>query len=221
MIRPMKAVIFDLDGVIIDSEPLHFRLETQMFTELGITMTDSEYKSYIGTNGHDMFSQIKERFGLNRSVEELVKEERRRYLDILKEEDIPVIPGIPELVGALSDAGMHLAVASSAPHEQIDLVMDGSDTEDGLGRFFPVRVSGDDVDRSKPHPAIFLKTAELLGIAPEDCWVIEDSENGIISALSAGMSCIAFENPNTGYQNLTRANRRILEIGDAAGIILG
>ena len=217
----MKAVIFDLDGVIIDSEPLHFRLETQLFSELGITLTDAEYESFVGTAGREMFTRLKDRFDLPQSVEDMLTEGRRRYMEVLQNEGIPVIPGIPELVAALSEAGMHLAVASSAPHEQIDLVMGDSNLEGSLGRFFPVRVSGDDVDRSKPHPAIFLKTAELLKIAPEDCWVIEDSENGIKSALSAGMSCIAFENPKTGFQNLSRANRQIREISDAAGIILG
>ena len=220
MMRSMQAVIFDMDGVIIDSEPLHFRLDRQMFNELDITLTHREYKSFLGTSGHEMFSQIIDRFGLDRSVKELVKEERRRYLDMLIEEGIPMIPGIPELVSALSGAGMHLAVASSAPHEQIDLVMRDSVPDGDLGRFFPVRVSGDDVDRSKPDPAIFLKTAELLGIAPEDCWVIEDSENGIKAARSAGMSCIAYENPNSGLQSFSQANHRIRQIGEAAGIIL-
>lgn len=221
MMRSMQAVIFDMDGVIIDSEPLHFRLDRQIFNELGITLTHREYNGFLGTNGYEMFSWIIDRFGLDRSVEELVKEERRRYLDMLIEEGIPMIPGIPKLVNVLSDAGMHIAVASSAPHEQIDLVMRDSVPEGDLGRFFPVRVSGDDVGRSKPDPAIFLKTAELLEIAPEDCWVIEDSENGIEAARSAGMSCIAYENPNSGLQNFSRANHRIRQISEAARFILG
>ena len=221
IMKTMKAVIFDMDGVIIDSEPLHFRLEKRMFTELGISLTDREHEGFLGTSSHEMFSRLKEKFGLDRSVNDLVNEERRRYLAKLNEESIPVIPGIPELVSVLSGAGMILAVASSAPHEQIDLVMNESAPDGGLGRFFQIRVSGDDVARGKPDPAIFLKTAELLEVAPEDSWVIEDSENGIKAALSAGMSCIAFKNPTSGPQNLSGANHRISRINEAFELILG
>jgi beta-phosphoglucomutase-like phosphatase (HAD superfamily) len=225
MIQGMKAVIFDMDGVIIDSEPLHYRLETQFFKEVGINLAEGEYESFTGTSGGDMFTRLKKRFGLNQSVEELLAEGRRRYMETLKKEGIPIISGIPELIARLSEAGMKLAVASSAPHEQIDLVMNTphtpEDSDGSLARFFSVRVSGDDVDRGKPDPSVFLKAAELLGTLPEDCWVIEDSENGVKAARAAGMSCIGYQDPGSVFQDLSRANVTIREIKEAAPLILG
>lgn len=213
--RIMRAVIFDMDGVIIDSEPFHFRLERVIFEELGIGISDIEHEKYLGTNSHEMFDQIRKRFGLARSVEELVQDERSRYLEILRSPGIPVIPGIPNLVKKIAEAGMSMAIASSAPHEQIELVM-----KNDFGRHFPVRVSGDDVERSKPDPGIFIRAAELLDIPPSECWVIEDSVNGISAANSAGMTSIGFINPESGTQNLAMSNHLIRSIDEAAGIIL-
>jgi beta-phosphoglucomutase-like phosphatase (HAD superfamily) len=220
----MKAVIFDMDGVLIDSEPLHIRLEKQIFTELGIQMSDTEHESFLGTGGYEMFTRIRDKFGLEESPENLVEDERRRYLEMLKTEGIPYMAGVPELVEKLHAAGVVLAVASSAPHEQINLVLDTplspGDPGTTLGQYIPVRVSGDDVEKSKPDPAIFLKAAELLGVSPRECRVIEDSENGVAAAISAGMSCLGFNSPGSPPQNLSRADAVIEEIGEAAAIIL-
>jgi beta-phosphoglucomutase-like phosphatase (HAD superfamily) len=217
----MKGVIFDMDGVLIDSEPHHFRIESLIFRENGIELSREEHEGFVGTSGRGMFELLKKRYGLKRTVDNLLKEERRRYLDVLKGGTIPLVPGIPELVSRLSDAGMLLAVASSAPMEQIDLVMNRA-TDGGMtfGHYFPVRVSGDEVERSKPDPAIFLKAAGLLGIEPQDCWVIEDSENGIRAGLAAGMRCIAYENHSSGLQDLSRAHLRISKMEGAAEAIL-
>ena len=181
------AVIFDMDGVIIDSEPLHSRLETQIFDELGITVSPGEHQSYLGTSSTRMFTEIKERHHLPQSVPALVENERRRFLELLTTQGVPLISGIHPLLHRLAAAGFKLALASSAPHEQIDAVMEIG----ALAPFFPVRVSGDDVPMSKPHPEIFLRAAAALRARPEHCWVIEDSEAGVLAAERAGMRCIA------------------------------
>jgi beta-phosphoglucomutase-like phosphatase (HAD superfamily) len=166
----MKGVIFDMDGVLIDSEPHHFRIESLMFRENGIDVSREEHDGFVGTGGREMFELLKKKYGLKRTVDDLLEEERRRYLEVLKSGTIPLVPGVTELVSRLSAAGMRLAVASSAPMEQIELVMNraigGGPT---LGNCFQVRVSGDDVDWGKPDPAVFLKAAGLLDIEPQDC----------------------------------------------------
>ena len=186
-VKQASAVIFDMDGVIIDSEPLHSRLETQIFDELGITVSPGEHQSYLGTSSTQMFTKIKERHHLPQSVPALVENERRRFLELLTTQGVPLISGIRPLLHRLAAAGFKLALASSAPHEQIDAVMEIG----ALTPFFPVRVSGDDVPMSKPHPEIFLRAAAALRARPEHCWVIEDSEAGVLAAERAGMRCIA------------------------------
>jgi HAD superfamily hydrolase (TIGR01509 family) len=163
MLKNISAVIFDMDGVIIDSEPIHFKLERQMFEDLGFSLTTEEHESFLGTNGFEMFNRLKARFGFTDPVETLVEEERTRYLRELESGRIPAVPGVMELIAVLSEAGVLLAVASSAPHEQIDMVL----KRYGIAQHFEVRVSGDDVPRSKPNPGIFLRTAELLRMMPK------------------------------------------------------
>lgn len=224
--RP-PAVIFDMDGVIIDSEPLHSRLETQIFDELGITVSPDEHQSYLGTNSTQMFTEIKKRHHLPQSVPALVENERRRFLELLTTQGVPLISGIHPLLHRLAAAGFKLALASSAPHEQIDAVMEIG----ALAPFFPVRVSGDDVPMSKPHPEIFLRAAAALRARPEHCWVIEDSEAGVLAAERAGMRCIALlpaaprpsdpSDPSAPPpQNLSRALHIVPALAQAGEIIV-
>lgn len=221
------AVIFDMDGVIIDSEPLHSRLETQIFDELGITVSPGEHQSYLGTSSTRMFTEIKERHHLPQSVPALVENERRRFLELLTTQGVPLISGIHPLLHRLAAAGFKLALASSAPHEQIDAVMEIG----ALAPFFPVRVSGDDVPMSKPHPEIFLRAAAALRARPEHCWVIEDSEAGVLAAERAGMRCIALlpaaprpadpSDPSAPPpQNLSRALHIVSALAQAGEIII-
>lgn len=229
-VKQASAVIFDMDGVIIDSEPLHSRLETQIFDELGITVSPDEHQSYLGTNSTQMFTEIKKRHHLPQSVPALVENERRRFLELLTTQGVPLISGIRPLLHRLAAAGFELALASSAPHEQIDAVMEIG----ALAPFFPVRVSGDDVPMSKPHPEIFLRAAAALRARPEHCWVIEDSEAGVLAAERAGMRCIAllpaasapFTAPRPADpsapqpQNLSRALHIVPALAQAGEIII-
>ena len=213
----MEAVIFDMDGVIVDSEPLHFQVETALFQELGIRLSHGEHAEFLGTSSREMFSALRQRFSLSESVEELMQEERRRYLNLLRNSPLPLNPGIPELVDRLKDGAYSIALASSAPEDQISLVLERS----GLASKFEIRVSGDSVARSKPHPEIFLNAAADLGVKPSSCWVIEDSANGIRAAVAAGMRTIAYSRPDAAPQNLDAADYRSARISAIGEIIMG
>jgi HAD superfamily hydrolase (TIGR01509 family) len=217
MLKNISAVIFDMDGVIIDSEPIHFKLERQMFEDLGFSLTTEEHESFLGTNGFEMFNRLKARFGFTDPVETLVEEERTRYLRELESGRIPAVPGVMELIAVLSEAGVLLAVASSAPHEQIDMVL----KRYGIAQHFEVRVSGDDVPRSKPNPGIFLRTAELLRMMPKECVVVEDSAAGVGAARAAGMRCIAFDAPASPTQDLSGADVRVESMEDIRRLLIG
>lgn len=212
----IHAVIFDMDGVLIDSEPIQYRLEKDLFSELGFDLSEQEHRAFLGINNFEMISSLKKRFGFTGTIEETVRELRRRYLRELKGNGIPVIDGVTQLLSSLESAGLKLALASSAPREQIDLVINQS----CLGRYFSVLVSGDEVERSKPDPAVFLKAARLLNVGASACCVIEDSVNGVSAARNAGMRCVGFQNGCNGDHTLDGADWVVESMNEAGKIII-
>jgi len=197
------CTIFDMDGVIIDSEPLHMVCEKGIFKSLGIDITEDEHHSFIGVNDESMWSTIKNKYNLQLKVTDLVNLKRMKYMDLLKEDDlVKAIPNIKELIINLNAHGFFVVLASSSPKAQIDYVL----RKFNLEAYFHGRISGDDVESSKPNPEIFLIAAKLVNAKPSCCVVIEDSYNGVMAAKSAGMKCVGFKNPNSGNQNLQSAD---------------
>jgi haloacid dehalogenase superfamily, subfamily IA, variant 3 with third motif having DD or ED/haloacid dehalogenase superfamily, subfamily IA, variant 1 with third motif having Dx(3-4)D or Dx(3-4)E len=206
-----KAVVFDMDGVLIDSEPLHKQIEQEILKDLGVNLPYKEHVKFAGV-GKEMWSILKERYGYNRDAkeDELHKEKRERYLKRLSSNPIEPINGVLELVNIVKEAGLKMAVASSSSLENIELVTKSIGIYDDMHLI----VSGDDMPRTKPHPDIFLKTAELLNLPAHECLVIEDSANGVQAAKKAKMFCVAFRNPNSGDQNLSLADKIVSNIID-------
>jgi HAD superfamily hydrolase (TIGR01509 family) len=197
------TVIFDLDGVIIDSEPVHFSLEKQMFRELGIAVPFEEHNAYVGMSSENMWDAIVSKYNLSYASAELVEKKHLLYLDHLThEKNLYPIPGVAALIKDLYSSKFKLIVASSSPGMVIGAVLQ----KFNLSNYFITTVSGTTLTHSKPHPGIFLKAAALANSKPEECIVIEDSTNGVTAAKSAGMKCIGFENPNSGGQNLSKAD---------------
>lgn len=199
----LKAVIFDMDGVIMDSEPIHFIVDREIFKELKVTISEVEHQSFVGTIDHDLWAYIQERFMLDLTVDELIEKKRKRYLDYLETQanEVP-IPGVVALIQDLSAHQIKLAVASSASRKNIELVLKLFKLE----QFFQVSVCGDDVTKGKPDPAIFLQAALQLGVNSSECAVIEDARHGVWAAKKAGMKCIGFINPHSGKQELSFAD---------------
>ncbi|MDA3950255.1 MAG: HAD family phosphatase [Spirochaeta sp.] len=189
----MQAIVFDMDGVLIDSEPLHRRVEQELFDSYGLRVAAMEHLGYLGMSSYATFLGVatahpREWAAAGLSVDFAVDEERRRYMGALRRQGIPFVSGSVELVRAASAAGWRVAVASSAPEEQISLVLSTA----GLSAVISCVISGDDVTNGKPHPEIFLTAAACLDVSPAECWVVEDSSNGVQAALSAGMRCVGF-----------------------------
>lgn len=207
MLNVFEAVIFDMDGVLIDSETLHIQLEEDIFKEIGANISFEEHISFVGTTSHYMWEYVKNKCNVPFTVEELVEMDRKRYFDYISKHDDAVKPivGVDELVKELHKRNMRLAVASSSPIDVIEIVVKRLKLEN----YFDELVSGDFVKRSKPYPDIFLYAAEKLNVAPERCIVIEDSNKGVLAAKSAGMKVVGFINPNSGNQDISMADMEI------------
>ncbi len=202
----IEAVIFDMDGVIIDSEPIHYELFMKFTQELGYPISNEEYSRFIGSTNIDIFTMVKNKYNADFNVNKLVGEYDNKYVEFLEiEKDIKPIDGVKELISNLYKNNIKLALASSSPRNHIDMVL----SRFGIRDFFSTVVSGAELERSKPFPDIFLKAAKNLEIQPERCIVIEDSCNGVNAAKNAGMRCIGYYNPNSGNQDISKADKII------------
>ncbi|MFW5787067.1 MAG: HAD family hydrolase [Bacillota bacterium] len=202
MIKIIEAVIFDMDGVIIDSEPLHYEVNQEIFEELKINIDKKEYSRYIGVSNTEMWKDIIKRYKLNYSLKELVEIQKQKNLQHLKQGKLNTVPGVNKLIKNLHNRNIKLALASSSPPELIETALKLFN----LGKYFSVIESGENVKNGKPEPDIFLKTASLLNINKNNIIIIEDSHNGVLAANKAGIKCVGFKNENSGNQDLSKAD---------------
>ncbi|ACD51997.1 phosphatase [Clostridium botulinum] len=201
----MRAFIFDMDGVIIDSEPIHRQVHGEIMNTLGINISKGELALYAGATNEYIFTKLKERYGIKKSVSELMDYKSKLIINKVKEESLEPINGIRELLNALRKNNIKIAIGSSSPRSLIEAVID----KFNLHSAFDCIVSGEEVERSKPYPDVYIEVSKNLGINPEKCIVVEDSHNGVQAAKSAGMKCIGFNNVNSGNQDLSKADVRV------------
>jgi beta-phosphoglucomutase family hydrolase len=180
-----RGVIFDMDGVLVLSGPAHWLAWQQVAARHGFAFTRDDYYAVNGLTNADICRRL---FGA-RSTPELaarIGDDKERAYRALVAPAVPIAPGCRELLAALQQAGARLAVGSSAPVENVDLVLDAG----GLRPFFAAAVHAGMVARGKPAPDIFLRAAELLGVEPVHCVVVEDAPAGIAAARAAGMAAV-------------------------------
>jgi HAD superfamily hydrolase (TIGR01509 family) len=206
----MKAVIFDMDGVIIDSEPIHFEVDIETMKYFGCNISKEDLNTYVGTTNEYMYTDIKKKYKLDKSVEEIINYRSELVKRKVIESDLVPIEGIRNLLKALKDKNIPAAIASSSPRDFIEVVVSKFQLED----YFSCILSGEEVENGKPAPDIYVETAKKLGISPEECIVIEDSKNGVLAAKKAGMKCIGFKNINSGDQDLSKADCIVSSILD-------
>lgn len=198
----MKAVIFDMDGVIIDSEPIHFEVDMQTMREFGVNISKDELNKYVGTTNEYMLNDLINKYKIQKSIKEILEYKMELTIRRIKETKINAISGIPELLTSLKHNNIKTAIGSSSPKELIITVIEKFQ----LGKYFDCIVSGDEVKEGKPKPDIYLEVSKRIGVNPEECIVIEDSRNGVLAAKNAGMKCFGFRNVNSGNQDLSKAD---------------
>jgi HAD superfamily hydrolase (TIGR01509 family) len=185
----IEAVVFDLDGVLIDSEHVWDDVRQQLAEERGERWHEQASRDMMGMSSPEWSRYMHDVIGLRESPEEINAEVVRR-MEAVYRERLPLIPGAVDAVDRLA-AVWPLGLASSSNRELIDFVLEVS----GLGRRFCATVSSEEVPRGKPAPDVYLEAARRLGVAPQRCAAVEDSENGILSAKAAGMRALAIPNP--------------------------
>lgn len=204
----IKTVIFDMDGVLINSEPLHHLVFNSQFKKLKIEVSDELFATFTGNSTQMIFEKIIQHFDLKHDVTELVNEKTRLFVDAFhKSTAYNLISGVKDVIIDLHKNEIQLIVASSSEMEIIEAIFDRFD----LNPYFSHKVSGADFPKSKPHPAIFLKAVELSGALAAECIVIEDSTNGIQAAKAAGLYCIAYKGFDVDTQNQSLADEIILD----------
>lgn len=199
----LKGIIFDMDGVLINSEPFHYQVWKEALKKRGINLDYEIYKPCIGSTVQVLMQILHEHYGVDEKDDSLPLEVKNLKQEMIEKQGYPpLIPYVKDMLERFHEAGYQMAVASSSPQEYIENVT----SYWGISPYFQVLVSGEHVEHPKPAPDIFLKTADILGLLPEECLVIEDSENGCRAAKAAGMTCMAYYNPDSGKQNLQTAS---------------
>jgi HAD superfamily hydrolase (TIGR01509 family) len=186
----IDAVVFDLDGVLIDSEHVWDEARRELAAERGGRWTETASRDMMGMSSLEWSRYMHDVIGVPDPPEEISTEVVRRLEEIYRR-DLPLVDGAVDAVERLA-ARWPLGLASSSNRELIDLVLDLS----GLARYFRATVSSEEVGRGKPEPGVYLEAARRLDVAPERCAAVEDSEAGIRSAKAAGMRVLAIPNPH-------------------------
>lgn len=202
------AVIFDMDGVLIDSVRFHWQAMNQVLAKYGIHIEDSQLRNYIGQSVVHQLNQISEKFNTPLDVDVIVEE-----LKPIKEElqkGIRPKEGVVQLLDLLSESKVPIAVGTSSTTLDTDRKL----TDAGILDYFDVLVTHDDVTKHKPDPTVYLTAVEKLNAQPSNCVVFEDAPSGILAAKRAGMICIAVQTPFTNADDLSGADIVVSSLSD-------
>ncbi len=199
----LKAILFDMDGVIVDTEPLHHKAYFGMFDTLNIEVSEAHYQTFTGQSTINVCKSICHHFKLSNNPEDLVQVKRNIFKDLFKNDpSLQLLDGVLNLIKEYYENGLTLVLASSASMGTINSVF----TRFDLDKYFIAKLSGADLKESKPHPEIFLKAAKISGYNKKHCLVIEDSTNGIKAANAAEIFCVGYKSIHSKNQDYSKAN---------------
>lgn len=193
-----------MDGVIVDTEPLHRKAYFNMFSDMGITVSEEMYTGFTGQATLNICKELVEHFQLTEAPKTLVKVKRKHFKHLFDTDDsLQLLDGVLELIQDYYNNGLTLVLASSASMPNINRIFERFD----LDQYFVAKLSGADLEKSKPHPEIFIKAAEAAGHPREHCMVIEDSANGIKAANDAGIFVVGYDSKHSTDQDYDNANK--------------
>ena len=209
----IKAVIFDMDGTIVDSEPIYDQVNAEIYEKYGFNLSQEDYDRHMGANMKDIWTDILERHSVKEEfshyqIEDFMEDHiHSSYQGLAEAEDLELMPGVKDWFEFLKDHGYKMIIASSSYAPVIEHVYQRF----GLEQYMEGYVDGNSIENGKPAPDIFLKAAAELGVKPENCLIIEDSENGVNGAHQAGAKVIGFNRAQAESQDLSKADLIIEE----------
>ena len=207
----LKGVLFDMDGVIVDTEPLHHKAYHMMFDEVGIDVSPQLYQSFTGQSTINICRKLCNHFSLSEAPETLVQLKRNNFKHLFANDpSLTLIDGVLDIIKEYYERELKLVLASSASMMTINNVFERFD----LNQYFIAKFSGADLKQSKPHPEIFEKAAYATGFERANCMVIEDSTNGIKAANAAGIFCVGYDSVHSKNQDYTIANMVISDFSE-------
>lgn len=211
----ISAIIFDMDGVLLDSEPYHDQTTTSILESYGAEGAYEAIRPYVGRSSEDMWIAMKAKYNIPASVEDLIELQWKKNVSGLPDSGLERSEGLSELLDYCLEKGIRVAVASSSRQDFVEAVFDHLK----LWPYVEVFASGAEVENGKPMPDIFLLAATRLDIDPERCLVIEDSTAGVQAGRMAGMYTVGYDNPTSGGQNVTAADVVIQSLNEVPKII--
>jgi HAD superfamily hydrolase (TIGR01509 family) len=209
----LKAFIFDMDGVLVDTQRYHTQAYLEALHEAGYEASSEEIASYAGTKLGTTSRGLSKAHGYHWTDEQMSHLEQRKcalFDKIISQVQLEPIAGIPELLQSLQQRHIPMAIASSSSDEFIAFIVDKLH----IRTYFDHLLSGQNLPESKPNPAIYRLAAQAVGEAPEDCAILEDAGLGVQAAKAAGAMCIGYRNLNSGHQDLSKADIVVDDIAD-------
>jgi beta-phosphoglucomutase-like phosphatase (HAD superfamily) len=197
----IAAIIFDMDGVLMDSEPLHLRATRFALGDRAQSYTERDNQSFFGATDPEMFRVLRILFDLDAPTHELVLRKREHLISLIRDENRR-LPGVPDIPLRFREAGLRLGLVSASARPVIDAILESV----GLSGAFETVVSGDEVARGKPAPDGYLMAARRLGVDPGQCFVVEDTLSGVLAAKAAGMKVAAVPGSATAHEDFSPAD---------------
>ena len=206
-----KGLIFDLDGVLVDTEYFQWQGWVIPLRKFGIELSKEEYFHYAGKTASIVEGELIKNYNLDINPGELFKEKEKLLIEWFQSGDLPLMPFAREAVEYFQAKGLKLAICSGGPRDEVHLKLKRKD----LAKYFPVVVSRDDVEKGKPHPDMYALAAKQIDLDPQDCFSFEDTMYGVQAAKGAGLTCYAIPNEYSLKQDFSLADKVFKSLQEA------
>jgi len=208
----LKALLFDLDGTLIDSEFFHFECWNEILEEFDVELSYADWlKNYAGVPMPANAARLIETYNIAAPLPHIIEKREDLTLERLKTKDVNLMPYVADVLEYFREQNLTLALVTSSPRQDVEAVFE----RNGLGKYFTLIITRTEVTKSKPDPESYLVCVEKLGLLKEECLVFEDTINGIKSAKAAGLTCIAIQSNTDEHHKLTIADQLFLDFNQA------
>ncbi|WP_379091084.1 HAD family hydrolase [Pedobacter sp. UC225_65] len=215
--QKLKALLFDLDGTLIDSEFFHFECWNEILAESGVMLTYEDWlKNYAGIPLPANAKNLVEKYGIKTPLDEIITRRELLTLERLKTKDVNLMPYVTEVLDFFQSKDLTLALVTSSPRKDVEAIFE----RNGLSRYFKLIITRSEVSKSKPDPESYNSCVEQLGLKKEECLVFEDTINGIKSAKAAGLTCIAIQQNTADHAKLSIADQLFVDFNEAKNYLL-